>query len=320
MRVLFVTAKKKDYNISPFILSQVESLKNNGVEIDYFIYKGTGLLNYLKAILLLRRKAKRNNYDIIHAHYSYSGYVAVLAFPKTPIIISLMGSDTYGSVNWKCKRTIRGYFDVLLTQLIQPFVSYIIVKSRNLSKYIYLKNKCEIIPNGVNFNMFRELDKSSCRRKLGLSLDKKLVLFLGNKEDPRKNFHLFKKSISILNDFSLELITPYPVISDLIPFYLNAADVLVMTSYLEGSPNVIKEAMVCNCPIVSTDVGDVKEVIGNTEGCYITSFDPKDVAEKIKMSLDFGKRTNGRENVKHLEINVIAKKIIDVYKEVINGQ
>jgi len=38
------------------------------------------------------------------------------------------------------------------------------------------------------------------------------------------------------------------------------------------------------------------------------------------MALDFGKRTNGRENIKHLEINVIAKRIIEVYKEVINGQ
>ena len=77
--------------------------------------------------------------------------------------------------------------------------------------------------------------------------------------------------------------------------------------------------MACNCPIVSTDVGDVKEVIGKTEGCYITSFDPKDVAEKIKMALDFGKRTNGRNHIKHLEINNIAKKIINVYEHVLNS-
>ena len=78
--------------------------------------------------------------------------------------------------------------------------------------------------------------------------------------------------------------------------------------------------MACNCPIVSTDVGDVREVIGKTEGCYICSYAPEDVAEKINMSLYFGKRTNGRDNIRHLEINVIPKRIIDVYKEVINGQ
>ena len=99
--------------------------------------------------------------------------------------------------------------------------------------------------------------------------------------------------------------------------YLNAADALVLTSLWEGSPNVIKEAMACNLPIVSTDVGDVKEVIGDTEGCYITSYEPSDVAGKIKLALDFGKRTNGREKIKHLEINTIAKRIIDVYNEVL---
>lgn len=317
MKVLFVLGKKKDYDVSPFIISQGKSLQNNNVEVDYFIYKGTGIINYLKAIYFLRRKVKHNNYDIIHANYSYSGWVTVLTFPRAPIIVSLMGSDTYGSVNWNCKRTIRGYFDILLTQLIQPFVSYIIVKSRNLSKYIYLRNKCKIIPNGVDFNKFREIDKNSCRRKLSLPLNKRLILFLGNKDDPRKNFYLLKKSISMLNDFSFELLTPYPTKSDLIPFYLNAADVLVMTSYLEGSPNVIKEAMACNLPIVSTDVGDVKEVIGNTEGCYICSYNPIDVAEKIKMALNFGKRTNGRENIRHLEINIIAKGVINIYKKVL---
>ncbi len=91
----------------------------------------------------------------------------------------------------------------------------------------------------------------------------------------------------------------------------------MLTSYNEGSPNVIKEAMACNMPIVSTNVGDVKEVVGKTKGCYITSFEPEDVAEKIKLALEFGKRTIGRDDIKHLESSVIAKKIINVYKSVL---
>ena len=99
--------------------------------------------------------------------------------------------------------------------------------------------------------------------------------------------------------------------------YFNASDLVLLTSFWEGSPNVIKEAMACNVPIVSTDVGDVKEVIGKTEGCYITSFDPEDVAEKIKLALKFGKRTTGIEDIKHLESSLIAKKIIKIYKSVL---
>ena len=92
----------------------------------------------------------------------------------------------------------------------------------------------------------------------------------------------------------------------------------MLTSLWEGSPNVIKEAMACNIPIVSTDVGDVREVIGNTEGCYITSFEPEYIAEKIELALQFGKRTDGRENIKHLESSLIARKIIDLYKKIVD--
>ncbi len=75
--------------------------------------------------------------------------------------------------------------------------------------------------------------------------------------------------------------------------------------------------MACNIPIVSTDVGDVKEVMGQTDGCYITTFEPKDVANKIQKALEFGKRTTGREDIKHLESSVIAKRIINIYKNVL---
>ena len=74
--------------------------------------------------------------------------------------------------------------------------------------------------------------------------------------------------------------------------------------------------IVGNIPIVSTDVGDVREVIGNTQGCYLTSFEPSDVADKIEKALLFGKRTTGRKDIRHLESGIIAKKIISIYKKI----
>src|SRR4030042_4531165 len=102
--------------------------------------------------------------------------------------------------------------------------------------------------------------------------------------------------------------------------YLNAADVLLLTSFHEGSPNVIKEAMACNCPVVSTDVGDVRWVVGNTSGYYISSFDPGELAEKIKLAIVFREKhrqTNGRDRISELGLDseTVAKKIIDVYKK-----
>ena len=96
---------------------------------------------------------------------------------------------------------------------------------------------------------------------------------------------------------------------------------MVLTSFHEGSPNVIKEAMACNCPIVATNVGDVEFIIGDTKGCYISDFDANDVAEKIKLALEFGKKTEGRNRIIEfgLDSRSVARKIIRVYKQVLKS-
>ena len=158
------------------------------------------------------------------------------------------------------------------------------------------------------------------REKLGFSRDKKYILFLADPARPEKNFSLAEKAFNRLKEtHNIELLPVYDKPHTDIPYYLSAADVLLLTSHFEGSPNAIKEAMACNCPVVSTDVGDVKEVISDTEGCFITSFEPEDVAEKLKLALDFGKRTNGREKIKHLDDKIIAQKLIDVYNSVLKS-
>ena len=80
-------------------------------------------------------------------------------------------------------------------------------------------------------------------------------------------------------DAELVLVSKKPL--DVVPKYMNACDVLVLVSDGEGSPMVIKEAMACNLPIVSVPVGDVPEVIGGTDGCFLCSQEPGDVAKKL---------------------------------------
>lgn len=310
MKVLFVLGKKKNYDVSPFIISQGESLKNNTVEIDYFIYKGTGIINYLKAILLLRRKIKHNNYNIIHAHYSYSSLVAILTFHRIPIVTSFMGSDVLGF------RKI----DKIIKIIVERFSKIIIVKSKQIAESITYNNKrVEIVPNGVNFNTFKVIDKSLAKRDLRLNPNIKYILWVGDANRKEKNFKLAEETFRIIKTTieNVELIQIFGETQERLNKYYNGCDVFLLTSLYEGSPNVIKEAMACNCPIVSVDVGDVRKVIGDTEGCYICSYDPKDVVEKIKMALDFGKRTKGKEHIKYLDINTISERIINVYNKVL---
>jgi teichuronic acid biosynthesis glycosyltransferase TuaC len=102
-------------------------------------------------------------------------------------------------------------------------------------------------------------------------------------------------------------------------YYYNATDVCLLTSYHEGSPNVIKEAMACNRPIVTTNVGDVKWLFGDTGGCYVTGFQPEDVAEKITRALEFKQKTNGHARILELGLDTakIAERISGLYLEIL---
>jgi len=308
MKVLFVSSGNSHYGIVPFIKSQGESLIEKGIDLVFFKIKGNGIRGYLKNIKLLRNHINQNSYDIIHAHYGLTGLVCVMAHTKVPVVLSVMGSDAYGAFNIDGKREKSSYLDMFITQIALLFVKAIIVKSSNILKFVPYLNKSYIIPNGVNFKLFKPYkNKLNC----------KSVLFLANNSDPRKNYKLLKSALELLRNKDVLLLNPYPIDQSQFPHFLNKASVFVLTSYNEGSPNVIKEAMACNIPIVATDVGDIKKVIGNTKGCYISSFESQDVADKIQKALDFGKRTTGREDVKHLESSVIADKIIEVYKSVL---
>ena len=97
--------------------------------------------------------------------------------------------------------------------------------------------------------------------------------------------------------------------------YLNCADVLVLASLFEGSPTVIKEALACNIPIVSVDVGDVKEVIDNIQGCYIATKNIYDFQEKIYKVLTELKEVNCRERALEYSNDIISEKTYEIYQK-----
>lgn len=319
MRVLFVcSGNVTGFEIVPFIKEQGEALRRQGITVDYFPVIGKGISGYLKAGLKLRKELKHKQYDVIHGHFTLSAWASVIGARKTPVVVSLMGSDAYGEYVGENKVIFSSRYLTVLTWLIQPFVKALISKSANIEKYVYQKSKSFIIPNGIDANKFHAV-KEGFRNELGLNPAKKQVLFLGSKKSVRKNISLVEQAMKYLNPEEVELINPYPVAHSEVPKYLNSAHVLAVCSYMEGSPNVVKEAMACNCPMVATDIGDVKWVLGNTPGCYLSSFDPKEYAEKLKLALKFAEeqgRTKGEERIKELGLDseTIAKRVIEVYK------
>lgn len=305
MKVIFIRSGNKGIDI--LSTRQGESLSKTGVEISYFDIVGKGVFGYLKNIRKLRKYVKMIKPDILHAHYSLSGFVSSMSFTGKPVITSLMGSDVL---------ELSPFFLVIVRFFTRFFWRLTIVKTPEMKARLGAKN-VEVIPNGVDMELFFPYGKDEAREYLGWDLNSRHVLFGSDPLRPEKNYSLAEKAMKIITDEDRygrsvihSLIAIYP---DEVVRHYCASDVMLLTSLHEGSSNAIKEAMACNCPIVSTDVGDAREVINGTEGCFITSYEPDDFAAAIAKVFDFGKRTNGREKIAHLDSKKIASHISAIY-------
>jgi glycosyltransferase involved in cell wall biosynthesis len=307
LRVLFVSSGNSKSGISPIVKAQGDSLEKEGVYIDYFTIKGKGVRGYLNAVGDLKKYLKERNYDVIHAHYWLSGIVASLAGAK-PLVVSLMGDDVKASAIFRW--IIRLFY----------YLSWdgVVVKSKDMYESLNIKS-AYTISNGVDMSRFKPIDKDLALKRVDWDGTKKHILFTANPNRGVKNFKLAKMAFEYLNREDLELHYLKGVPQEEVVYYYNASDVVILTSLWEGSPNAIKEAMACSIPIVSVDVGDVRELISDTKGGFITSFDYIEISNRLEEALKFGDRTNGREKISHLSSEKVAKRVIDVYKDIIKG-
>jgi len=322
MKILFVSSGNDASEISNLALSQANSLVGQNVNVELYYIKGKGIIGYLKNILPLHKQIKNKHYNIIHAHYGLSGWIALIAKNKrTKLVISFMGNDILGDHANKGSSTSYGNLLVALNLHFAKYADYIVVKSNEMSQKIKIANK-SIIPNGVNLSIFCSLDRNVALKKVGWNPALRHVLFMSNPDRPEKNFSLTNTALKLTEIESIQLHFLNQIPQNELVYYYNAAEVCILTSYHEGSPNVIKEAMACNRPIVCTDVGDVSWQMGNTKGCYICSFDPMDIATKVRFALEFSQTkicTKGRDRIIELGLDseTIAGKIIEVYNKVL---
>lgn len=307
MKVLIV-ANYNPGRFSPFVVEQVESLEKLGIEFDFFGIIGKGPLGYLKNLPALKRKIKEWKPDLIHAHYGLSGLLATLQ-NKVPVIVTYHGSDIHS-----------GGLVQKLSKVAMKRAAHNIVVARHLKDMIGNVPRCSIIPCGVDDHIFYPISRTEARKALGWSMDKRYVLFAGAFNREVKNPQLAKDIVASVGDCELIELNGYtrPEVNLL----MNACDSLLMTSRNEGSPQVIKEAMCCGTPIVSVDVGDVADVCGDVDGCYICKPDVKDLKKAIISAFAFAGETSGPEIVrqKQLSMDNVARKVLAIYKSFLDDK
>lgn len=320
-RILFVSSGTIR-GLVPFIKVQQQSLIDIGYIVDSYLISAKGFSGYRRSIKELKAYLDRNEYDVIHAHYSLAATVALLSRrKKTPIVCSFMGSDVNGSLDENNKVKPSSYPIMLNSIFIQLFVSHMIFKSEQLSKRrIFGKNKFSILPNGVNTSTFRPGSAHEARKTLNLPSKKNIWLFMGNPEIENKNFNLFKELEAVLGYEGHHFEAPYPIEHDKVNDYYNASTAMILASFAEGSPNVVKECMATDTPVISSPVGDIDYLFGSKpNGYYITKdFSKEQFLEKIEMLLANKEPIEGRKTIENLGLDArsVALKLDEIYKRV----
>lgn len=304
MKVLIV-ARCKNGKYAPFITEQVDALGKEGVQCRYFGIDKKGFLGYLSHCKSFREVVRQYQPDVIHAHYGLSGLFANCQ-RKVPVVTTYHGSDIND------RRLLRVSRVSIRLSAFNVFVSPGNVEMADPGE------KCfALIPCGINLEDYPILEKISARAELGWKDDQAYVLFSGAFDNRVKNAPLAQAAIERLKGVSLIELKGYS--RSQVATMMNAADALVMTSFTEGSPQVIKEAMACGCPIVSVDVGDVKDLTAGVDGCFIAERTAESVATNLKKAISFGKRTEGRKVIvdRGLTNDIIAKKLVGIYQSLL---
>ena len=306
MKILIVASFNKR-RFASFIHEQAEALSAEGCEIDYFGLQGKGLRGYLKNLPLLKRRIEEFQPDVVHAHFGLSGLLANLQ-RKKPVVTTYHGSD----INEK------GLFP--FSKMAMYGSAWNVFVSRQTIEVAHPRRKYSLLPCGIDITELQLMGKQEARQKMGLSFDKRYVLFAGSYDRDVKNAPLAKEVVSILSDRNLELLELNGYTHDEVMTLMCGVDVLLLTSLNEGSPQVVKEAMACGCPIVSVDVGDVHERMDGVEGCYVAETrEPQELVELMAKALSFSGKTKGRERIMNdgLDNKSVASKLMEIYLQVI---
>jgi glycosyltransferase involved in cell wall biosynthesis len=301
-----------------FVKRQVESLRALGLECDVLFVEGyRSRWDYVSlALHMLRLNCSRRQPALVHGHGGETA-LAVRWFIGAPVLVSYCGDDLLGTPGASGSLRLTSWLRRFISRQHAGLMTATITKSREMATTLPRRARSHnlVLPNGVDRTLFRPRPRDEARRELGWALADRIVLFAADPAVERKRYWLAeaacREARRSVGDIRLHVANTAP--PTVMPRLMAAADCLLLTSAIEGSPNVIKEAVSCGLPVVSTDVGDVREVLQDVEPAWICAAEPVHLSVALVQCLNAGRRSNGWERSAWLDQEQIARRLLDFY-------
>jgi teichuronic acid biosynthesis glycosyltransferase TuaC len=312
--------------LGTFVEQQVKGLLSIGVEASvlFFDRKSEGPFIYYRMARRIHEAIARFDPQLIHVMYGgvMADKITDLRVSK-PVVVTFHGSDVLGENLSGIWRKLISRHGVRCSWSAARKAQGIVVVARHLERALPAdvdRRKVRVIPCGIDPDQFKPMNQETCRRQLGWNSGNFHVLFPANTGDPVKRPWLAQAAVQALQEHGvnaeLHLLSGVPYAE--VPLWINASDVLILTSLHEGSPTVVKEALACNVPVVSVKVGDVAERIAGLEGCHLAAAEPGELARKLLVVANQKTRINAGPALSALSIRKVAERLKAFYSEVLD--
>ncbi len=304
-----------------WVRDQVSALESLDVDCDVIhVTEGHGIVPYIHLWRAMRSKLASNDYDVIHAHYGFTGIVAATQ-RAIPTVVTFHGSDVLGRSFAGPYRRIFGIVEKQLSKLLARRIDHAIVVSPRMQEVLKAP-RATVAAMGIDPTRFKLVPREHARSELGLHDSTPIAIFVGDPGLKRKRFELAASAMTLARHRlpDAELLPIYGRDHDEVALFMNAADAMILTSYVEGSPTVVKEAMACDLPVITVPVGDVREQLEGVEPSFIVDANAAALATGLLQLLETPSRSNGRARIERYANQRIATIVANIYSEARAGR
>lgn len=319
LRVLYVIPGTGQGSSMIFARRQAWAVAQLGVRTaEFYLTSRTHVVRVAGEWIRLRAVMRRFAPHVVHALFgTMTGFLACVATLR-PFVVTYFGGDLNPNATPFWPRSFAGR---LLSQLAALRASAIVCVSQELRRRLWWRRgRVVVLPCGADTSRFYPRPRDLARATLGLRPDERIVLFNAGFEPWRKRIDLARAAVAQaerwLGPIRLEIMDG-SCDPDRVPVLMNAADCLLVTSDSEGSPTVVQEAIACNLPVVSVDVGDVAERLTRVRPSRIVARDPEVLGRAVADVLREGCRSNGSDMIDEVALSGVAGRLVTLYSDLV---